>query len=111
GHFDEGGDAGGVVHGAVVDLVSVDRYAQTEMIEVGADDHVFALESGVAAGKDTGEVLRLRARALDRGFGANVDGQRKMWKRLLAAQVPDDLLARVAAADEQLLRPVGSDEH
>ena len=49
GGFDDRGDARGVVHGAVVDVVAVDGPADAEVIEMGADDDVFVLELAVGA--------------------------------------------------------------
>jgi hypothetical protein len=42
-------DPRGIVHGAVVDAIAVDRGADPDVIEVGGEDDVLACQRGIAA--------------------------------------------------------------
>ena len=73
-----------IVHGAVVDAIAIDRFANADMIDVRGQHNVFILELGIASGDPGHDVGRIdvsrvrrpssRSRILSRGNAAAACG-------------------------------------
>ena len=113
GRLDQRGDARGVVHRAVVDVVAVDRRADADVIEVRGEHDVLVGQLGIAALHHADDVLRLDRLRLDRHRRLHRGRQREMRQRLALVGDLQHLGQRVPRALEQPLglRRVERDRH
>ena len=101
--FQDRGDAGGVVHGAVVEGVAVDGAADAEMVEVRRHDDVFVLSAcGSAPGNSPTTFGASTRLALDGRLGAQRPASGNLGSGLILSSERFDLLEGVAAAGEKL---------
>jgi len=64
GNLDQRRHAGGIVHRAVVDRVSVHGGAHTQVVEVRGEEHVLVPENGIRSGDHADHVRRVEAPGL-----------------------------------------------
>ena len=106
--LDDRGDAGRVVHGAVVDGIAIDRTAHAEVVQMRGDDDVLMLELAVGALKLADDVRRIDVRDdLDGSCGRDGSCERKDRQRLAGVADSLDLVVSMAGVGEELLRTSG----
>ena len=110
GGFDEGGDAAGVVHGAVVDGVAVEFAADAEVVKVGGDDDVLVFKLWVGAGEEADDVAAFDlCRAVHSDAGLEGAGDDKVRERLALVSDGLELGQGVACAGEELVHAGGGE--
>ncbi len=107
GDLNERGNAGSIVHGAVVNAVAIHRLAFSQMVEVRGDDDVFILQCGIGALTDADNVLRSDGSARNSCGGANLDRDGKVRQRPLFVGCVEHFFYTVAGFGEQIVRSCG----
>src|SRR6267154_1231914 len=65
GNLENGCDARGIVHRAVVDCIAIDRLAHTQVIEMPRQDNILVLHFWIIARQKPSDVLRFLLRLLE----------------------------------------------
>ena len=85
-----------IVHGAVVNAIAVDRFADAEVVNVRGQDDVFILQLRIGARQFGDDIVGLHLFLDDLGFRVNAGGERKRRQRLAVFGQIGNLLEAVA---------------
>src|SRR6185437_13713225 len=93
-----------IVHCAVVDSVTVDRLANSQMIKVSGEHYVFIFQSGIASWKLRDEIGRLHIFLSDCCPRLDAYCQREARQRFAVFEQVQNFLQRMAGTLKQLAR-------
>jgi hypothetical protein len=99
--FENGRDAGGVVHGAVVETVVIDRAADAGVVQMRGHHDVFVSQTIVSAREHRDDVRRLQEVAFHGHLGPERASEGEPGEGLVVTRERLDLLERVTAAREE----------
>ncbi len=109
GELEEGGDVGGVVECAVVEVVAVDGGAEAVAVEVGGEGDVLGGEGWVGSREDGDDVGGGDVFLGELEFGAEGEGQWQGWEGQAFFAVGDDPGGVGGGAGEEFGRGLGGD--
>src|SRR6476661_5679387 len=95
--LDESGDARSVVHRAVVDLVTIDRSTDTEVVQVGREDNGFRSSSR----QHSDDVFASCGSDAEYCLGSNLGFQRESRQRSIVAVKLEQLLRSLTGTLEK----------